>query len=182
MKDYLKVGLVGALAVFVGGFLALRFGISSPNLGGDFPGGIVPSQLWTADTSTDSLTPVNGLPNIVLSGNLTAGSITPTVVNTVLGLSNTSTAGGIDFSKATGTGITAVLHSLAITQFTGTVVNSTGTWHGFSPTDFAQQVTAPANQTSTCTVGQISATADGSEIYFCYAPNEWTEATATTTW
>jgi hypothetical protein len=39
-------------------------------------------------------------------------------------LSNNSVSGGIDFSAATGTNITGVLHSLAISQFTGNIVNT----------------------------------------------------------
>lgn len=48
---------------------------------------------------------------------------TSTVVQS---LSNNSSAGGIDFSAATGTGITGVLHSLAITQFTGVLPLANG--------------------------------------------------------
>ncbi len=42
----------------------------------------------------------------------------------VASLSNNSSAGGIDFSASTGSNITGVLHSLAITQFTGNWVST----------------------------------------------------------
>ena len=59
MKDYLYAGLVGAVAVCLGVFVALfLYSKSVPVTGGDFAGGIIPSTLWTPATSTNSVAPV----------------------------------------------------------------------------------------------------------------------------
>jgi len=72
MKEYLKAGLVGAVAIFLGGFLALRFGpVAAPQTGGDFAGGIQPSQLFSANVTTNSVTP--NLSNLYVNGAVSVG-------------------------------------------------------------------------------------------------------------
>lgn len=48
----------------------------------------------------------------------------------VVSTANNSASGGIDFSAATGSSITGVLHSLALSQFTGNIVNTFNTQTG----------------------------------------------------
>lgn len=55
----------------------------------------------------------------------------------VVSLSNNSASGGIDFSQATGTGITGLLHSLNISQFT----NNSGYVTSTASSSFARAVT-----------------------------------------
>jgi len=61
--------VVGGLLVgVVGHFLA-------PMVGGDFAGGIVPNNLWSGNSTTNSVSPISGLPNILTTGSLSAGGI-----------------------------------------------------------------------------------------------------------
>jgi hypothetical protein len=70
MKEYLKFGLVVAVAVFAGVLVGVKL---VPQLGGDFPGGVVPSQLFTGSAGTASVSPINGLPNLLVSGAVSVG-------------------------------------------------------------------------------------------------------------
>ena len=191
MKAYLLAGVI-ALIVSVA---VVSVAPKVQQLAGDFPGGIVPSQLFNVNTALGTMTPVGSLAYAgpIASAQFTAfpsapcfssdskGNVTTSTCPTGVGsLANNTAAGGIDFSAASGTNLTAVLHSLAITQFTGTVVNSTGTWQGFSPAGFAQVVSPPTKSTSTCTAGQVAASATA--IYYCVSTNLWAQALATTTW
>jgi hypothetical protein len=55
-KEYLVIGLIVLVAVFVGVFAA-RF-IPTSQLTGDFPQGIVPSQLLTVNSANGGVTPI----------------------------------------------------------------------------------------------------------------------------
>jgi hypothetical protein len=75
MKDYLKEGLLVAVAIAVGlfvGGMAVHFATQSQT-GGDFPGGVTPSQLMTGSAATASVSPVSGLPNLLVPGAVSVG-------------------------------------------------------------------------------------------------------------
>jgi hypothetical protein len=69
MKQYFIFGLIALVAVVVG-TAAVRL-VPQSQTGGDFPQGIVPSQLFTASTGTNSVTPV--LSNLLLNGAVSVG-------------------------------------------------------------------------------------------------------------
>lgn len=101
---------------------------------------------FQAGTNVTITTSTNGTYTIAASGsggggftnaNASSGiaiSTSTTVISIqnvgVVSTANNSASGGIDFSAATGTGITAVLHSLALSQFTGNIVNTFNTQTG----------------------------------------------------
>ncbi len=95
----------------------------------------------------------------------TAGATnsTTTVTNTgVTSLSNNSASGGIDFSAATGSTITAILHSLALSQFTGNIVN---TFNGATGTiTYAPSTTIPTSFVSSFNGATGTVTGVGSLI------------------
>jgi hypothetical protein len=72
MNDNTKLIITGLVAVVLSVFIA-NYG--QPLLGGDFAGGIVPSQLFSANTATQSITPLNGVPNLLLNGNISVGGV-----------------------------------------------------------------------------------------------------------
>jgi hypothetical protein len=61
--------VLGIVAVLVVGFLGWK--ALQPQTGGDFAGGITPSQLFTANSSANSITPV--LSNLYLTGGVSVG-------------------------------------------------------------------------------------------------------------
>jgi hypothetical protein len=69
MKDKLILGLTVAVAVFVG-VLGLRL-IPGTQTGGDYAGGIQPSNLFTGNVTTNSVTP--NLSNLFLNGSISVG-------------------------------------------------------------------------------------------------------------
>lgn len=72
MKEYLKDGLVLLVAAALGGLVVV--GVTRPaDLAGDFPGGITPTQLFTANSSAGSVSPISGLPNVLVPGAISAG-------------------------------------------------------------------------------------------------------------
>lgn len=71
-------------------------------------------------SSTVVNTPSTTIPTVYVS---TFNGATGTVTG-VGSLSNNAAAGGVNFSAATGSGITAILNSLALSQFTGNIVNT----------------------------------------------------------
>jgi hypothetical protein len=78
----------------------------------------------TTTITNTGVTSFNGATGTVSGVNSFNGA-TGTVTG-VSSLSNNSSAGGIDFSASTGTSLTGVLHSLAITQFTGVLPIANG--------------------------------------------------------
>lgn len=68
MNNKLLIGLI-VVCSLVGGAVGAHF--LSPILGGDFAGGVVPGQLFTANSSQNSVTPI--LPNLYLTGAVSVG-------------------------------------------------------------------------------------------------------------
>jgi hypothetical protein len=66
------VGLI-VLAVLGGLFGAWLYVANRPQTGGDFAGGIQPSNLWNGTASTNSVSPV--LSNVYVPGNLSVGGV-----------------------------------------------------------------------------------------------------------
>lgn len=63
--------LVAVFSFFVGSAFH-----SAGNQASALPGGVVPGQLFTANTSNNSVSPVSGLPNIFTNGSVSAGGVT----------------------------------------------------------------------------------------------------------
>lgn len=61
--------IIAVVVVLVLAFVGIK--VFTPALGGDFAGGIVPSQLFTANSSQNSVTPV--LSNLYLNGGVSVG-------------------------------------------------------------------------------------------------------------
>src|SRR5271168_3653209 len=73
MNNKTLIGIVVAVALVagvVGGYAVNKLS-SNQLLGGDFAGGITPSQLFSASTVTNSVTPI--LSNLFVSGAVSAG-------------------------------------------------------------------------------------------------------------
>jgi len=77
MKEYLKVGAVILVAAFVGAVGAIKLS-ATPQLAGDFPGGILPTQLVTGNDAAGYAYPVGslawGAPNGLYIGGLAAAN------------------------------------------------------------------------------------------------------------
>jgi hypothetical protein len=74
-KDLLISAAVAVVAGLVaGGILLAAHPVAQ--VAGDFPGGITPSQLFTANSATNSVSPISGLPNLLVSGAISAGGVT----------------------------------------------------------------------------------------------------------
>jgi len=67
-KDLIISGVVGAAVIVVVGLFTFSV---KPQLGGDFAGGVVPSQLFSASVATQSVTPV--LANLYVNGGISIG-------------------------------------------------------------------------------------------------------------
>lgn len=57
MKEYLKVGAVVLVGVLIAVFVAIKLAATT-QLGGDFPGGVAPSQLLTGNVAGGYVSPV----------------------------------------------------------------------------------------------------------------------------
>jgi hypothetical protein len=98
--------VLGVVAVLVVGFLGWK--AFQPQTGGDFAGGITPSQLFTANTTTNSVTPI--VSNLYVNGGISAGGV------------------------AAGNQITAVYTGVAIWPVAATTILSSSTPFGSATT------------------------------------------------
>ena len=69
MNKYFTWGLVALAVVCVGGWAIAN----KPQLGGDFAGGQVPSNLWTGSAATNSVSPITS--NVFIPGAVSAGGV-----------------------------------------------------------------------------------------------------------
>jgi hypothetical protein len=92
MNNTKLVGLVAVLALLagvVGGYVVNKL---SPLVGGDFAGGIVPSQLFSASTATNSVSPI--LSNLLVPGAVSVGGVAANDQITTLYTATTSYPAG----------------------------------------------------------------------------------------
>ena len=71
IKEYIAVVVVAVVGSFLGFSAAAHF--FTPQLGGDFAGGITPNNLFSANVSLSSVTPV--LSNLYVNGGISAGGV-----------------------------------------------------------------------------------------------------------
>jgi hypothetical protein len=157
MKEYFFIGLAIAVGVFLG---ALGFSFVHPSAmtGGDFAGGIQPSQLLTANVTTNSVTP--SLSNLYVNGSISAGGVAANnqlaevyTGVTVWPLSATTIATSSFASAATTTSVAFTSPGFAIgdpcvEQYSGTT----------STLIMSGQVTAVSGSAVTSTVTILNAT------------------------
>src|SRR5579884_4310926 len=66
--------VIGVLVLVAGIYVGSLYAVNNASqVGGDFPGGIVPSQLFSANSGTNSVSPISGLPNLLVPGSISAG-------------------------------------------------------------------------------------------------------------
>jgi hypothetical protein len=109
----------GLTSTISGATTTLTLNLSTGCSGGNFVQTISPTGTISCAVPTTTIFAGNSFIGVNQVGS--NATITPA---SVLSHSNNSASGGIDFSAATGTNITGVLHSLAISQFTGNIVNT----------------------------------------------------------
>lgn len=68
------VAIAAVVGGLIGGVVAYKLN-NAPLAGGDFPGGIVPSNLWSVNTSTGAITPIGSF-NVGVGGTAYANQIT----------------------------------------------------------------------------------------------------------
>jgi hypothetical protein len=71
-KSYLY--LVGIVVIASAVVIAAGYSYRpSPNVAGDFPGGVTPTTLFTASSGASSISPISGLPNFYIPGATSVG-------------------------------------------------------------------------------------------------------------
>jgi hypothetical protein len=152
MNKYLIAGLVvvAVVAGAVGSYL-----VQTPLLGGDFAGGITPSQLFTASTATNSVSPI--LSNMLVPGAVSAGGVAANNQITVAYTATTSyptvgssTLGPVTANtSATTTQVTLIAAGFAVGDACEVAYNAGPTSTAFGADAF---VTAVNGGTATATV------------------------------
>jgi hypothetical protein len=118
MNNKLLIGLMVVLGV-VGGMVGAVL-VKGPLTGGDYAGGIQPSQLFTGNVTTNSVTP--NLANLLVSGAVSAGGIAAnnqitaiyTAVQNFPTIGGTFAAGATPSSTVTSTNIAFSANGFAV--------------------------------------------------------------------
>jgi hypothetical protein len=166
----LLVSVIVSVVVVAGAFIFFRPSVSTPF--GDFPGGVSPTQVWTANANTNSVTPVNGLPNLLLNGGLSVGGQFTQQQITAIYTASSS------ISATTTLGAIGLVSSTATSSFS-IPANATS---GFSVANLqvGDPCTGGTNNTSTFVDGCVISAVGGGNATGTFAYSNITNATLTT--